>query len=220
MNSPFLISKMRLARRNHHKVHYFRYISIVKKMEHEEIKSFTPFHDLLFAGKISIEKGALDLLRAIHNIVSTNKTINVAFAGSFVEEDVMKDYIKKHHLEKYITFYGFVLDIENYILNSKIIVLPSYRDNMPVILLEAIMLERPVICTGVGDIRSAVTHNKNGIIIPPGDVEKLTEAINFMLEEGNYQKLVNGTIEQKAELLSGGDDHEKVEKMISELFER
>lgn len=218
INSPFLISKMRLPDRHQKKVEFFRYLSIIDYKDHSAITTFVPDHDLLFAGKISIEKGALDLLQAVNEIVAAKLTLKVAFTGLFVDEKIIRDYVKRHHLEKHVMFYGFVPDINEYILRSKVIVLPSYRDNLPLILLEAIMLERPVICTDVGDIRSVVTHNKNGIIIPPGDVEKLAEAIITILDPERYHHFVNGAIEQKAELLSGVNDFEKLDNIIQGLF--
>lgn len=65
------------------------------------------------------------------------------------------------------------------------------------------MLARPVICTDVGDIRSVVTHDKNGILFHAGDVEKLTEAITAVLDPVRYNQFVKGAIERKAQLLSG-----------------
>ena len=220
INSPFLISKMKLPSRHQNKVEFFRYFSIIDYKDHSEIPTFVPDHDLLFAGKISIEKGALDLLQAVNEFVAPKINLKVAFTGFFVDEKIIRDYVKAHQLEKHVMFYGFVPDINEYILRSKVIVLPSYRDNLPIILLEAIMLERPVICTDVGDIRSVVTHDKNGILFRPGDVEKLTEAITTVLDPERYNQFVKGAIERKAELLSGGSDYEKLDKIICELFER
>ncbi len=219
MNSPFLISKMKFPSRHQKKVEFFRYFSIIDYKNHDEIKTFVPDHDLLFAGKISIEKGALDLVQAVNEIVAAKRNLKVAFTGLFVDEKIIRDYVKAHQLENHIIFYGFVPDINEFILRSRVIVLPSYRDNLPIILLEAIMLERPVICTDVGDIRSVVTHGKNGLIIPPGDVEKLTDAIRMVLDRNTYQRFVRGAIAQKAELLSTGSDYEKLDKIMHELFE-
>ena len=219
MNSPYLLSKMSLSRQNQRKVEYFHSFSILREWQNYPTIAARPRHDLLFAGKISVEKGVLDLLEAMNNIIAMNKNIDVAFAGLFVEEDLIKDYITKYNLNKHITFYGFVLDIEKYILDSKVIVNPSYRDNLPTIILEGLMLEKPVICTDVGDIRSVVTDGKNGIIFPPGDVEKLTEAIITVLDPDRYHQFVKGAVERKAELLSGGNDFEKLDNIIQELLE-
>ena len=165
INSPYLISKMNLPSRHQKKVEFFRYFSIIDYQNYDKIRTSVPDHDLLFAGKISIEKGALDLLKAVAEIVATPKKLKVAFTGLFVNEKIIRDYVRENQLEDFVTFYGFVPDINEYILRSKVIVLPSYRDNLPIILLEAIMLERPVICTDVGDIPSVVTHEKNGLAI-------------------------------------------------------
>ena len=218
MNSPFLISKMRLPRRHQTKVEFFRYFSIIDYKDHDEIKTFVPDHDLLFAGKISIEKGALDLLQAVHEIVATKINLKVAFTGLFVDEKIIRDYVKANQLESHIIFYGFVPDINEFILRSKVIVLPSYRDNLPIVLLEAIMLERPVICTDVGDIRSVVTHDKNGLIIQAGNIQSLKDAILHILNGKNYSRFVEGARVRKVELLDEQNDYQKLDQVIGRLF--
>ena len=68
----------------------------------------------------------------------------------------------------------FLTEIDVYALLSGI-------DMSPLTLLEAQLMEKPVIATNVGGIPELVTHEKTGILVPPEDPEKLTVAINNLL---------------------------------------
>ena len=62
-----------------------------------------------------------------------------------------------------------------------LLVLPSLRDGLPNTLLEGMACERAVIATNVGGIPEVVRHNENGLLIPPGDVDALAQAITELL---------------------------------------
>jgi len=222
VHSPFLISKMGISERGQKKVIFFRYFTILERKEYPETEFNRLSYDLIFAGKIGFEKGVLDLLSAVKNVVEIKPDLKVALAGVFVDKDkdLVLSFVEKHRLENHITFCGFVPDLNRAILDSKVVVLPTYRDYMPILVMEALLLEKPVICTDVGDIRSIVTHNKNGIIISPGNVQQLTDAILQILDEEAYQRFVLGARAQKAELLSDANDYEKIEQAIDNLFHK
>ncbi len=62
-----------------------------------------------------------------------------------------------------------------------LLVLPSLRDGLPNTLLEGMACERAVIATNVGGMPEVVRHNENGLLIPPGDVDALAQAITELL---------------------------------------
>jgi glycosyltransferase involved in cell wall biosynthesis len=216
VHSPYLISRMKLSKRARKKVIFFRYFTIFTDKKYPLIESYRLKYDLIFAGKIGLEKGILDLLTAVNNFVKINNELKVVLTGVFVEKDkdLILEYVEKNNLDKYVTFSGFVPDLNKYILESKVVVLPSYRDYLSMLLMDALILEKPVICTDVGETRSIITHNKNGIIISPGNIEEFTEAIIHILNKKNYQRFVAGARTQKAELLSDVNDYKNIESAI------
>lgn len=221
LHSEFIISKMNISKRAQKKVIFFRYYSIIEKKERAQSYSNQIDFDLLFAGKIGFQKGVFDLLKAVVEVVKVRPNLKVGLCGVFVDKDkqTILDFISEHNLAKYITFNGYVPDLDEYILKSKVIVLPTYRDYFPLLLMEAVTLEKPVICTGVGDIRSIIADNKNGIIISPGNVEQLKDAILTILDENNYDRFLAGAKQHKRELLFDGiNDYEKLEEAINQLY--
>ncbi len=65
--------------------------------------------------------------------------------------------------------------------SSEILVVPSRTESIPQVIKEAFYLKVPVIATNVGGIPELITHEKTGILVPPEDPEKLTIAINNLL---------------------------------------
>ena len=80
--------------------------------------------------------------------------------------------------------------------SSEILVVPSRTESIPQVIKEAFYLKVPVIATNVGGIPELVTHEKTGILIPPEDPEKLTIAINNLLNnEETRRNLANNAFE-------------------------
>jgi len=67
--------------------------------------------------------------------------------------------------------------------NASIFVLPSYREGMPMVLLEAMAAGLPVICSNVGAIPEVVTHGVTGLLIDPGDREALASRLLELLRD-------------------------------------
>lgn len=72
--------------------------------------------------------------------------------------------------------------------SSNVLVVPSRIESIPQVIKEAFYLQVPVVATNVGGIPEIITHNVNGLLVPPNDPKKLTEAINFLLENKQYAK--------------------------------
>ena len=80
--------------------------------------------------------------------------------------------------------------------SSEILVVPSRTESIPQVIKEAFYLKVPVIATNVGGIPELITHEKTGILVPPEDPEKLTIAINNLLNnEETRRNLANNAFE-------------------------
>ncbi len=66
--------------------------------------------------------------------------------------------------------------------NAAVVVLPSYREGLPVSLLEAGACGKPIIATDVPGCREVVRHRVNGLLIPPRNAIALADAIVLLLE--------------------------------------
>lgn len=150
------------------------------ELKHNEI-------NILFLAVLIKRKGVFDIIEAINYIVKNRKyndyNINVIIAGTGEEEDAMKAKIINLGIEKHFTFKGWVNgdEKEKLLKSSQIFILPSYNEGLPVSILEAMSYGLPIISTNVGSIEDAVRNEYNGIIIKPGDIDSLINAIEVLI---------------------------------------
>ena len=150
-------------------------------------------------------------MKAAQKIIKENTNKNVFFniVGSIDElniSSVDKKLIAKFKNNKKINFLGYKENIDNFINNSDCIVLPSYREGLPRVILEALLLERPVIATDVPGCNRIIKNDFNGILCKAKNVNSLVEAmskfINFSLKKRqrlgiNGRKLVDKEFNEK-----------------------
>lgn len=141
----------------------------------QEHKQFT----LLFLGLIGFNKGIYDLL----DVIDTHQE---EFRGDFIlkvggngEVEKLQELIAKKGISDIVNYEGWVSgDKKTDLLNgADVYVLPSYKEGLPISILEAMSYSLPVISTRVGGIPEIIINGKNGFLINPGDKEALYESI-------------------------------------------
>ena len=98
---------------------------------------------------------------------------------------VSKNLISLSHKKKILRHFKYRKNISEFIKKSTIIVLPSYREGFPKILMEAAACGRPIITTNVPGCKDAIVNNKTGILIPSKNYKALANAINKLSQDRN-----------------------------------
>jgi len=145
---------------------------------------------LVFSGRIGQRKGAFDLIKAFANLPAELKErAELIFAGDGEIEQGL-DLVKNLNLAGHVTFVGWLSSDkrDELLANSHIFLLPSYNEALPMALLEAMAWGLPVITSPVGGIPEIVTSHQNGLLVTPGDIQQLTEAIKSLIENHNLRK--------------------------------
>jgi glycosyltransferase involved in cell wall biosynthesis len=137
---------------------------------------------VLFASRLLREKGILELIEAIRILKAAPETSGLVFkiAGEAYPgnpSSVTDAQVRQWSREGLADFLGHVDPVLDLIAQSDIVVLPSYREGTPRILLEACAMEKPTIATDVPGCREIVEHGKNGLLVPPRDARALADAI-------------------------------------------
>lgn len=147
--------------------------------------------NILFLAVLIKRKGIYELVEAVNQLIKekneTSCNINVIVAGSGIEEQKLKKLVRDLKIDDKFEFKGWVnkeqkIDI---LKKSQIFVLPSYNEGLPVSILEAMSYGLPIISTNVGSIEDAVKDNYNGIIVNPGNVSELKNAIHKLMKDKN-----------------------------------
>lgn len=147
---------------------------------------------LLFVGRVTPQKGLEYLINAMMLVKREIEDVELNIVGPVVDQFWRRDgryyhlllnLVKKFNLGSSVSFTGPVSEEEKikYYQNSDLFILPSLREGLALVLLEAIACGLPVISTDVSGSKDIVT--KNGIIVPKKDPKALAEAIIYVMRD-------------------------------------
>lgn len=155
-------------------------------------------NNIIFLGKICEEKGIFDLLLVIKQLREKNNDIKLIIGGEG-EVERLSSEIKKLGIEENVNYLGWInTDERNYWLKkSKIFILPSYYEAMPMSILEAMSFGIPVISTQVGGIPTLINNNVDGILYTPGNLEELRNSILKLYSDDNLLKKISNNCYKK-----------------------
>ena len=141
-------------------------------------------YDIIFVGRLIKAKGIDVLLKAIKILKEKyQKEIKAVIVGKGHLDEELKGLVVKLGIEKEVEFLGVRRDIERLMKSTKLFVLPSRWEGMPLTILEAMSNGVGIISTRVGGIPEVIEHEKEGILIPPEDPEALARAVIKLLED-------------------------------------
>jgi glycosyltransferase involved in cell wall biosynthesis len=95
-----------------------------------------------------------------------------------VSEEQLRSWTRNGSVE----WWGYAEDIRAVLSRSNLVCLPSYREGLPKVLLEACACQRAVVTTDSPGCRESVRHGENGLLVPPRDASALAEAIRLLVE--------------------------------------
>lgn len=140
---------------------------------------------VLFLGVLIKRKGIEDFLEAISllNIDGKRNNSNFVIAGTGEEENRLKKKCHDLNLDNLVEFTGWIdrKKKEKLILESQMLVLPSYNEGLPMAVLEAMSFGLPIVATDVGDMREAIIEGGNGYLTIPGEKRELAAAMNKII---------------------------------------
>ena len=134
---------------------------------------------IVCVGRLSPQKGHLVLVDAFAEAVSHGLKLKLVLAGDGELRPVIEERIRQKQLENVIHITGWVTgaQVRELLLGSRGLVLASFAEGLPVVIMEAMALGRPVISTYVAGIPELVRHLENGWLVPAGQRQALAEAI-------------------------------------------
>ncbi|ADQ84985.1 glycosyltransferase family 4 protein [Methylovorus sp. MP688] len=134
---------------------------------------------LVCVGRICEQKGQLLLIQATYLVKEMGLDFELVLAGDGEMRAIVEQQIAKLGLQEQVKITGWISgdQVREEILNASALVLPSFAEGLPVVIMEALALKRPVLTTYVAGIPELVVHHENGWLFPAGDVYALRDAI-------------------------------------------
>ena len=138
---------------------------------------------LVCVGRICEQKGQLLLIEAAKKLADLHVDFELVLAGDGEMRQEAEALIEQYALQSKIKITGWISSeaVRKLILNSQVLVLPSFAEGLPVVIMEAMALKRPVISTYIAGIPELVKHQENGWLCVAGDVEDLTQTMQNAL---------------------------------------
>ncbi|MBL4830556.1 MAG: glycosyltransferase family 4 protein [Aliivibrio sp.] len=143
---------------------------------------------ILFLGKLTKDKGVHDLIEAFSKIAPSNPPCRLVLGGDGDSQPFKQQALALGVADR-VEFIGWVSGGSklNWLAKTSILALPSYLEGFPMGILEAMSANIPVVASNVGGIPDAISHHKEGILISPGNISELTNALDTLLSNDNLR---------------------------------
>ena len=147
------------------------------------LPAIAPTPRLVCVGRLCEQKGQLLLVRAAHQIVQEGVALQLVLAGDGEMRAEIEALIAELGLGAHVRITGWInaASVREEILAARALVLPSFAEGLPVVLMEALALARPVLSTYVAGIPELVIPGEVGWLFAAGDVESLALAMKQCL---------------------------------------
>jgi colanic acid/amylovoran biosynthesis glycosyltransferase len=134
---------------------------------------------LVFVGRLCAEKGLPLLVEAVARHVEAGGRCELVLVGDGPLRGEVEAIIERRQLQASIRIAGWMSSdgVRREIEQSRALVLPSFAEGLPVVIMEALALGRPVIATQIAGIPELVQDGVNGWLVPAGSVDGLVQAI-------------------------------------------
>lgn len=142
---------------------------------------------LLFVGRLDAVKGVVVLFDAVASLLATGTSLHLTLVGDGPQRAELERRVATLGIGASVTFAGYCNqdDVQQHLSDTDVFVLPSFAEGVPVSLMEAMAMSRPVVATNVGGVTELVLNGVNGIVVAPGDAIALEAAISELADDAD-----------------------------------
>ncbi|GAA0861339.1 glycosyltransferase family 4 protein [Paraclostridium tenue] len=170
---------------------------------------------ILFIGRIEKDKGIFDFIEMARELVQNDDSIKFTICGDG-ELEQTKQLIEKYNLQDKFELLGWVSkqEVERELKDTMIFILPSYKEAMPMAILESMSCGVPTIATNVGSIPEVIKDMENGRTFVPGDIKNLVNITKEMIENQKLREnYSNKSFKDIKENYSNEVNHKKLKDL-------
>ncbi|OEU50046.1 MAG: hypothetical protein BA871_02425 [Desulfuromonadales bacterium C00003096] len=176
----------------------------------------SPFK-LLFIGSLILLKGLDVFLKALAG-TNSQASWTLTVVGDGPEKDHLKSLAKDLKIDKNTHFLGNVSPdgIPQLMNDHNLLVLPSYREGRPNVVLEAMAAALPVLATDIEGTRELIQHGQTGWLVPPGDVDALSGVLDDLI--GGKRNLAAAGLAGRQWMQEQGLTWDNTAKLYGQLY--
>ena len=138
---------------------------------------------LVCVGRLCEEKGQILLVEAAARLAARHVKFELVLAGDGPLRGELEKLIEERRIGRQVRITGWISStaVRDEILAARALVLPSYAEGLPVVIMEAMALRRPVLTTYIAGIPELVHSGENGWLFAAGSLDELTNALEACL---------------------------------------
>ena len=173
---------------------------------------------IISAGRFGKEKGFDQLIHAFNPAAKAHPDWQLDIFGDGEMMDEVKRLIAHYHLEQQVNLMGMCKDLGAQYKNYAMYILPSYREGMPLVLLEAKVNRLPIVSFDIiTGPREIVREGVDGILVPPTDTKALGEAMCRLIEDDELRKSMAERSQENLEKFSKTEILKQWEDLIESI---
>lgn len=156
---------------------------------------------LISVGRLNEQKGQLLLVDAVAELAKRGRDFELVLVGDGEMRPTLEARISALGISDRVTITGWATnaEVKEYLQGGRALILPSFAEGLPVVIMEALALGRPVLSTYVAGIPELVEPGKCGWLVPAGALPPLVDAM---------EKVLQTPVEQLSEM--GAEGHRRV----------
>lgn len=170
--------------------------------------------DFISVGRLFSAKGFKDLVEVHHQLVCEGYKIKTAIIGEGIQRKELETITEKYDIADTFLLYGFSENPIKFIKESRYFVLPSYSESYPMVIGEALCLNKPILSTNVGGISEMVQNNRNGLLFNPGK-EELYKVMKLVLDNPSLEKILS----KQDSLVELKEKNNRIFQQLDQLFQ-
>jgi glycosyltransferase involved in cell wall biosynthesis len=136
---------------------------------------------ILFVGRLSEQKGVDILLCAMNEVIQKGLDSFLTIVGDGPMRQELEQQVKDLEITEHVKFIGNTNDVIRYYHDSHILVIPSNWEGLPLVLLEGMGCELPIVASEIGGIREVIQDGINGLLFPMGNAKELASKIIYLM---------------------------------------
>ncbi len=157
---------------------------------------------VLFASRLLLDKGVGEFAEASRILRARGIEARFVLAGELDPGNptsLTKGQLDGWISEGLVEWWGHRTDMPQVFAQAHIVCLPSYREGLPKVLIEAAAAGRAIVTSDVPGCREVVAHGDNGLLVPPRDARRLAEAIERLLVDPELRRRMGRRGRKRAE---------------------
>lgn len=139
---------------------------------------------LVCVGRLCEEKAQILLVKALGSLAKEGRKFELVLVGDGEHRQLIEEAISDLKLTNSITITGWATanEVRRQILDARALILPSFAEGLPIVIIEAMLLGRPVLSTYVAGIPELVVNGETGWLFPAGSEEEIAHAVRTCLD--------------------------------------